>query len=80
MHPRGLPCATVLVVSKALLHGLPVLVILLLIVIYLRAGKKPDHYRLSQPWTHGPILWSATEEVIPGESVLSVGGGASGRW
>ena len=73
--------------SSALLHGLPVLVVVALIVlIYRRTGKQPAPYRLTQPWTHEPILWSATAEAIPvdrhahGESVLGVGGGASGRW
>lgn len=77
--------------KTALLHGLPVLVVAgLIALIYFRMGKRPVTYTLSQPWTHTPVLWSATGEVIPGsehghgtghgETVLSVGGGASGGW
>lgn len=76
--------------NKALLHGLPVLVVIgLIALIYFRSkGNRPPTYTLSQPWTHAPVLWSATDEAIPGsghghghgETVLSVGGGASGGW
>jgi hypothetical protein len=70
-------CDTVLTVPTALLHGLPVLLVIALI-----------SYTLSQPFTHEPILWAATDETIPGGghghghggSALNVGGGASGRW
>lgn len=81
--------------NTALLHGLPVLAIIAVIaLIYFRRGNRPPTYTLAQPWTHAPILWAATDEVIPGghsghgrgghgdhsESVVNVGGGASGRW
>lgn len=56
------------------------LVVALIAVIYKRAGKRAAVYRLPQPWIHAPILWSAVDEPIAGESVLTVGGGASGRW
>ena len=75
---------------KALLHGLPVLVLVALIVlVYRRGGTNRTVYRLPEPWTHSPILWSATDEVVPGGShaghhgsheAVSVGGGASGHW
>jgi hypothetical protein len=64
----------------------------LIALIYFRMGSRPATYTLSQPWTHGPVLWSATDEAIPdpghehghgtshGQTVLSVGGGASGGW
>jgi hypothetical protein len=86
-------CATVLPVNNALLFGLPVLVVVVLIaLIYRTAGNQPDLYRLPQPWTHEPILWSATEEPLPAGhhgadhhahdqgADHHVGGGASGRW
>ena len=75
--------------SNALLFGLPVLVVVVLIaLIYRKAGTRTAPYRLPQPWTHGPILWSAIAEPIPvrrrgfdgRDSDDFVGGGASGRW
>ncbi len=80
--------------NDALLHGLPVIAVIAVIaLIYRRTGKRPEPYRLSQPWTHEPILWAAVDEPIPAphgghhslqhgtaESTFSVGGGASGRW
>lgn len=52
------------------------------------AGKKPAHYRLGQPWTHGPVLWSATDEVtLPAHlqghdhpANEQIGGRAHGAW
>lgn len=72
----------------ALLHGLPVLLVIALIwLIYSRGRKNRPTYRLSEPFTHEPILWAATDEAIPGGghhghagSHLTVGGGASGHW
>ena len=52
--------------NHALLFGLPVLgVIVLIALIYRNAGNRPAPYRLPQPWTHEPVLWTATEESIP---------------
>ena len=52
-----------------------------MVVVYLRAAKRPPSYRLSQKWTHAPVLWAATDESIPGgDSAATVGGGASGGW
>jgi hypothetical protein len=66
---------------------LPVLLVIALIaLIYKRSVKSRPTYRLSEPFTHEPILWAATDEAIPdashghGGSALTVGGGASGRW
>jgi hypothetical protein len=74
-------------VSKALLHGLPVLLVIALVVLlYARGRNNRPTYRLSQPFTHEPILWSAVDEAIPsladghGSQTLNVGGGASGHW
>ena len=74
--------------SKALLHGLPVLIVIALIVLVYRRGVNARPvYRLPQPWTNDPILWSAVEEPVPGahggahgHAELTLGGGASGRW
>ena len=74
--------------SNGLIHGLIAVLFVLLVVLYLRAGKRRPSYRLSEKWTHGPILWAATDEVIPGgghgdrhgEAAVMVGGGASGGW
>ncbi len=65
--------------------------VVLVVLIYRRTGGRRETYQLSQPWTQEPILWSATDEVVPagrhgsrghaghGDSV-TVGGGASGHW
>lgn len=70
------------------LVGIPVLlVIVLAALIWSRKGPHPATYKLSEPWTHAPILWAATEEVVDGPgghghhtSEFAVGGGASGTW
>jgi len=64
------------------------LVLGLIYLIYSRTAERRPTYTLSEPWTHDPILWAATGEVVPGgahgahghENVVNVGGGASGRW
>ena len=73
--------------SNALLHGLPVLLVIALIaLIYSRGRKNRPTYRLSQPFTHEPILWAAVNESIPcsgdghGHPGMKIGGGASGHW
>jgi len=73
-------------VSDALLLGLPVLAVVgLVALISSRTGKRADTYQLGQPWTHEPILWSATAERLPAahghaHGEPTIGGGASGRW
>jgi hypothetical protein len=58
----------------------------LVALIFSRKGPHPATYKLSEPWTHGPILWAATDEVVGdahhehGTAEFSVGGGASGKW
>lgn len=74
--------------STAFVHGLPILLVIALIALVYRRGRNDrPTYRLPQPFTHDPILWTATEEVVPGgdahghgASDLNVGGGVSGRW
>ena len=71
-------------------YAIPVLLVVgLIYLIYSRTGNHPPRYKMSEPWTHAPILWSATDEVVPGgghtghgrhEDVVNVGGGVSGRW
>jgi hypothetical protein len=61
------------------------LVLGLIYLIYSRTAERRPTYTLSEPWTHDPILWAATGEVVPGgdhehANVVNVGGGASGRW
>jgi hypothetical protein len=66
--------------------GVPALLTLLLAaLIYRHKGPHPATYNLSEPWTHPPILWAATEEHVGGGhhghgAEFSVGGGASGKW
>ena len=71
-----------------MMGGIPLLVLAVLaVLIYSRKGNHPATYKLSEPWTHSPILWAAVDEVIPGgghhgqhSDEVSVGGGASGKW
>ena len=67
--------------------GVPLLLLTVLVaLIWSRKGPHPATYKLSEPWTHPPILWAATDEVVghgghgQGASEFSVGGGASGKW
>jgi hypothetical protein len=64
--------------------GIPLLLTALLAAaIWSRKGPHAATYTLSEPWTHSPILWAATDEVVGhghGASEFSVGGGASGTW
>ena len=68
--------------------GIPLLlVVVLAVLIWSQPGPHPKTYTLSEPWTHPPILWAATDEVFGhgthaghGTSEVSVGGGASGKW
>ena len=65
--------------------GIPLLIIgVLALLIWSGKGAHPATYKLSEPWTHPPILWAATDEVVGGgghgAEELTVGGGASGNW
>jgi hypothetical protein len=59
-----------------------------LALIYLtRKGPHPDTYKMSDPWTHAPILWAAEEPHDHGHGGhghdshgVVIGGGASGKW
>ncbi|MCV6975866.1 aa3-type cytochrome oxidase subunit CtaJ [Mycobacterium bourgelatii] len=73
-----------------LFTGIPLALFVALSLIYLtRKGPHPETYKLSEKWTHPPILWAATDEAIRnahgghgghGASEFTVGGGASGTW
>jgi hypothetical protein len=74
--------------------GIPLLlVIVLAALIWSHKGPHPATYKLPEKWTHPPILWAATDEVVGtaaggahgghgghGASEFTVGGGASGTW
>jgi hypothetical protein len=72
------------------LVGIPLLLVIVLVaLIWSHKGPHPATYKMSEPWTHAPILWAATDEVLGnghgahsghGASEFSVGGGASGKW
>jgi hypothetical protein len=70
----------------ALFVGIPLLlVIILATLIWSHKGPHPATYKMSEPWTHEPILWAATDESVGdphghGSHELTVGGGASGKW
>ena len=79
--------------NAAVIHllfvGVPLAVVAILAaLIFSRKGNHPATYKLSEPWTHEPILWSATDEAVGGHgghgdhghAEVTVGGGASGRW
>lgn len=61
-----------------------VLVAVLALLIWSHKGPHPATYQMSEPWTHPPILWAATDELVGdgghGTAEFSLGGGASGNW
>ena len=72
--------------------GIPLLLVIVLsVLIWSHKGPRPATYKLSEKWTHPPILWAADEAVGSGHgahgghgghgtSEFTVGGGASGTW
>lgn len=70
----------------ALFVGIPLLLIIILAsLIWSHKGPHPATYKMSEPWTHEPILWAAVDEQVGdphghGSDELTVGGGASGKW
>ena len=65
--------------------GIPLLVVAVLAaLIWSRKGPHPATYKLSEPWPHAPILWASDEPADHGHGhgshLLTVGGGASGKW
>jgi hypothetical protein len=62
-----------------------VLMFLIYVVGPKRKGPHPETYKLSEQWTHDPILWAADEPADHGHGghgshPVTVGGGASGKW
>jgi hypothetical protein len=73
------------VLTHALIGGVPLaLTAILAALIWRGKGPHPATYKLSEPWTHEPILWAADEPAVHGHSAghspLTIGGGASGKW
>jgi hypothetical protein len=77
--------------THSLLGGVPLAVLLVLIFLIYVVGPKrkdphPETYKMSDQWTHEPILWAADEPADHGHSghgaghPVTVGGGASGKW
>jgi hypothetical protein len=72
--------------------GIPLLLVIVLAgLIWSHKGPHAATYKLSEKWTHPPILWAATDEAVGsahgahggdgrGASEFTVGGGASGTW
>jgi hypothetical protein len=72
-------------IAHSLMGGIPLLMLLLFIAIFCsRKGPHPATYKMSDEWTHEPILWAADEPADHGHgghgAHLTVGGGASGKW
>lgn len=72
-----------------LVVGIPLLLVAALAALIWRGnGPHPERYKLSESWTHPPILWAATDEAVGSAhghgghdtSEFTVGGGASGTW
>ena len=88
--PRSGPWDTVYVVNileahLVLLGPALLLTAVLSALIWSRKGPHPATYRMSEPWTYEPILWTAVDEKLGdahghGSSEFTVGGGASGKW
>jgi hypothetical protein len=72
--------------THMILGGVPLLVAAVLFAWTMsKKSPHPASYKLSEPWTYGPILWAATGEKIGAgghghDDHFSVGGGASGKW
>jgi hypothetical protein len=70
----------------ALFVGIPLLLVAVLsALIWSHKGPHPATYKMSQEWTHEPILWAAVDERVGyahghGSTDFTVGGGASGKW
>ncbi len=66
-----------------------VLMFLIYVVGPKRKNPHPETYKMSDQWTHDPILWASDEPSDHGHSghgaghgshPVTVGGGASGKW
>ena len=73
--------------THSLLGGVPLALTLALIALIWGVGKNrkgphPATYKLTETWTHAPILWASDEPADHGHGShpFTVGGGASGKW
>ena len=79
-------CVVNVLEVHALFVGIPLLLVIILsLLIWSGKAPHPATYKMSEPWTHEPILWAATDEHVGdphghGSDTLTVGGGASGTW
>lgn len=74
--------------THMIIGGIPVaLYVVLYLLIWSKKPNRIPEYNLAEKWTHAPILWAATDEVVGsdhghghGSHDYTVGGGASGKW
>ena len=72
--------------THSLIGGVPLaLAAILAALIWRQKDPHPATYKLSDEWTHAPILWASEEPADHGHSghgshPFTVGGGASGKW
>ncbi|MCK0176677.1 MULTISPECIES: hypothetical protein [Mycobacteriaceae] len=73
--------------THTLLVAVPVgLTAILALFIWRGKPLHPPTYKMTDPWTHAPILWAAEEPADHGHGAghhddhVTVGGGASGKW
>jgi hypothetical protein len=71
--------------THSLIGGVPLaLTAILAALIWRQKDPHPATYKMSDEWTHAPILWASDEPEDHGHgghgSHVTVGGGASGKW
>jgi hypothetical protein len=72
-------------ITHSLIGGVPLaLTAVLAALIWRGKGPHPATYKLTDEWTHEPILWASDEPADHSHgghgSHLTIGGGASGKW
>ena len=71
--------------THSLIGGVPLaLTAVLAALIWRGKSPHPATYKLTDEWTHEPILWASDEPADHSHgghgSHLTIGGGASGKW
>ena len=72
--------------THSLIGGVPLALTAILAALIWGREKDPHPatYKMSEEWTHAPILWASVEPEDHGHgghgSHVTVGGGASGKW
>ena len=71
--------------THSLIGGVPLaLAAILAALIWRGKNPHPATYKMSDEWTHAPILWASDEPADHNHgghgSHVTVGGGASGKW